>query len=146
VGNKTKSLIFDVLQVGSIIFILLTGPIVSTNFILFSFQFLAIVILFVAVWQMRRTKYYRVPDIGKQGELVKNGIYKYIRNPMYLSELLFCGVLIINSFSVYRLIVFFLFLANFISKIQYEEILLNTYFKEFVKYKKTSWKLIPFLY
>ncbi len=65
---------------------------------------------------------------------------------MYLSQLLFCGILIINSFSIYRLLVYFLFVTNFIFKIQYEEILLDTHFKEFAQYKKTSWKLIPFIY
>lgn len=145
-SNKIKSLIFDFFQVSSIIFILLTGSVIASNITLVLFQILAILILFVAAWQMRRTKYYRVPDIGKQSELVKSGIYKYIRNPMYLSQLLFFGIMIINLFSVYRLIVYLIFLINFIYKIQYEEILLNSHFKEFTQYKKTSWRLIPFIY
>ncbi|OGG12568.1 hypothetical protein A3D77_04475 [Candidatus Gottesmanbacteria bacterium RIFCSPHIGHO2_02_FULL_39_11] len=95
---------------------------------------------------MRRTKYYRVPDVGKPNELVKDVIYRYIRNPMYLSQMLFCGVLIINSFSIYRFGVYFLFVINFIFKIQYEEVLLNAHFKEFAAYRKTSWRLIPFIY
>ncbi len=145
-NNKIKSLIFDFFQVGSIIFILLTGPVIASSIILVLFQILAILILIIAVWQMRRTKYYRVPDIGKQSELVKSGIYKYIRNPMYLSQLLFFGIMIINSFSIYRLVVYLLFTTNFILKIQYEEVLLNTHFKKFAQYKKTSWSLIPFIY
>ena len=88
-SNKLKSLIFDFSQVGSIVFILLTGPVISTNTLLFIFQIASVLILFVAAWEMRRTKYYRVPDLGKQNELVTTGIYKYIRNPMYLSQLLF---------------------------------------------------------
>lgn len=145
-NNKTKSLVFDFFQIASMTFIFLTGPIIISNIILLFFQMLAIFILFEAVWEMRRTKYYRVPDIGKQNELVKNGIYKYVRNPMYLSQLLFCAVLIINLFTLYRLIVYLIFLINFIFKIQYEEKLLNTYFREFPTYKKTTWRLIPFVY
>ena len=95
---------------------------------------------------MRKTKYYRVPDIGKQNELVKSGICKYVRNPMYLSQLLFCGALIINLFTVYRLMVYLIFLISFIFKIQYEEKLLNTYFREFPTYKEITWRLIPFVY
>ncbi len=64
-NNKIKSLVFDFFQVGSIIFILLTGSVIASNIILILYQILAILILFVAAWQMRRTKYYRVPDIGK---------------------------------------------------------------------------------
>ena len=92
-NNKIKSLIFDFFQVTSIIFILLTGSIIASNIVLIFLQMLAILILLEAAWEMRRTKYYRVPDIGKQSELVRSGIYKYIRNPMYLSQLFFCGIL-----------------------------------------------------
>ncbi len=145
-NNKTKSLTFDFFQISTLIFFLLTGPIIAPNIILVLLQILTILILVVAAWQMRRTKYYRIPDIGRQNELVRTGIYKYVRNPMYLSQLLFCGVLIINSFSIYRLAVYLLFTTNFILKIQYEEELLNTHFKEFAQYKKTSWRLIPFIY
>jgi len=84
-NNKTKSLVFDFFQIASMTFIFLTGPIIISNIILLFFQMLAVFILFEAVWEMRRTKYYRVPDIGKQNELVKSGIYKYVKNPMYLS-------------------------------------------------------------
>ncbi len=145
-NNKIKSLTFDFFQISTLIFFLLTGPIIAPNIILVLLQILTILILVVAAWQMRRTKYYRIPDIGRQNELVRTGIYKYVRNPMYLSQLLFCGVLIINSFSIYRLAVYLLFTTNFILKIQYEEELLNTHFKEFAQYKKTSWRLIPFIY
>ncbi len=145
-NNKIESLIYDFFQIGSLIFFLLTGPVIASSIILILFQIFAILILVIAAWEMRRIKYYRVPDVGRQKELVRNGIYKYIRNPMYLSQLLFCGVLIMNSFSFYRLVAYLIFLTNFILKIKYEEILLNTYFKEFEQYKKTSWRLIPLLY
>lgn len=145
-SNKIKSLIFDFFQIGSIVLILLTGPVIASNIVLVFSQILAVLILFEAAWEMRKTKYYRVPDIGKQNELVRSGIYKYIRNPMYLSELLFCGILVIDSFSIYRLAVYFIFWANFIYKIRYEENLLNRNFAEFGEYKKTSWRLIPFIY
>ena len=145
-NNKIKSLTFDFFQITSLIFFLLTGPVITSNIIFGLFQILAILILIVAAWQMRRTKYYRVPDIGRQNELVRTGIYKYVRNPMYLSQLLFCGILIISSFSIYRLFVYLIFTINFTLKIQYEEILLNTHFKEFTQYKKMSWRLIPFIY
>ena len=145
-NNKIKSFIFDFIQIGSIVYIVLTGPIVAFNPVLIFFQILSIFILFIAAWEMRRTKYYRVPDIGKPKELVRDGIFKSVRNPMYLSQLLFCGVLLINSFSILRLILYGFFIINFIFKIHYEEILLTLHFKEFAAYKKTSWRLIPFIY
>lgn len=145
-NDNIKSLIFDFSQVTSIVLILLTGPIITSN-IVFSFvQILAILILFEAAWEMKRTKYFRIPDIGKQNELVKSGIYKYIRNPMYLSQLLFIGILVVGSFNILRLAIMVIMSANFVFKIQYEEQLLGKYFEEFAEYKKSSWRLIPFLY
>lgn len=137
---------FDVIQVSSLIYFLLTGPVIPSSAILAFLQVVAFLILGVAAWDMRKTKYYRVPDVGKQNELVKTGIFAYIRNPMYLSQLLFCGALLINSFSPYRGIVYIVYVANFISKINYEEKLLATHFPEFEQYKKTTWRLIPYLY
>lgn len=145
-NNKLKSYIFDFFQVGSIAFIILTGPVFASHILLMLVQILAILILAEAAWEMRRTKYYRVPDIGKQKELVKSGIYAYVRNPMYLSQLLFCGALLINLFTIDRLIVYCVFAGNFILKILYEESLLHSNFKDYIQYKKKSWRLIPFIY
>ncbi|PJE62394.1 hypothetical protein COU88_05245 [Candidatus Roizmanbacteria bacterium CG10_big_fil_rev_8_21_14_0_10_39_6] len=145
-NNKTKSLIFDIFQISSLLFFLFTGPVIASSSIFVLFQTVAIIILFVAAWQMRRTKYYRVPDVGKQNELVTDGIYAYVRNPMYLSQLLFCGALLLDVFSIPRLLVYLIYITNFILKIRYEELLLDTHFKEFAGYKKTSWRLFPFVY
>ena len=145
-NNKIKSYIFDFVQIASLLLMLFTGPIIASNGVLVVFQMVAILILLVAAWQMRRTKYYRVPDTGPQNELVKNGIFTYVRNPMYLSQLLFCGTLLLNSFSMPRLLVYLIYITNFIFKIKYEEVLLDTHFKEFAHYKKTSWRLIPLIY
>lgn len=145
-SNKLKSLIFDFLQIGSLVFFLLTGPVIPSSPVLVFFQIVSILLLTFAAWEMRRTKYYRVPDVGKQNELVKSGVFIYIRNPMYLAQLLFCGVLVINSFSWVRLLVYLVYTTNFLFKIYYEENLLKMYFTEFEKYKKTSWRLIPFIY
>lgn len=144
--KKIYSLALDFIQVSSILAVLLTGPLVAENAILLLAQVLAMIVIILAAWEMRRTRYYRVPDIGKQNELVTTGIYKYIRNPMYLAELLFTGVLLLNFSSNFRVGIFVVLIIDLLLKIQYEEKLLGSFFKEFEKYKKTSWRLIPYLY
>ena len=116
------------------------------NNLTFLLQILAILIISLAAWEMRRTRYYRVPDIGKQSELVTTGIYKYIRNPMYLAQLLFMGTLVLNSNNLLRTTAFIVLLVDLLLKIRYEERLLNSFFKEFKEYLKNSWRLIPYLY
>ncbi|OGV92919.1 hypothetical protein A3B57_02930, partial [Microgenomates group bacterium RIFCSPLOWO2_01_FULL_47_10] len=127
-NDRTKSLLFDFIQISSIIFILFSGPVIASRTILIFFQMLAILILLISVWEMRRTRFYRIPDVGKQQELVKSGIFKFIRNPMYLSQIMFCGVLLIESYSVLRLLIYLIFVTSFVFKIQYEEVLLKSYF------------------
>lgn len=145
-SDKIKSLLFDFFQIGSIVFLVLTGSVISSHPILIFLQFIALCILLESVWEMRRTKYYRIPDVGKQNELVKRGIYAFVRNPMYLSQLLFGSTLIIHAYSLPRLAAFLILFINFVFKIQYEEHLLQENFTEFAEYKKRSWRLIPFIY
>ena len=144
-NRNIYSLILDFFQISTILFIFGTGLLFVAN-ILFIFQLLAILILCFAIWEMRRTRYYRIPDTGKQNELVTTGIYKHIRNPMYLAQLLFTGILVINSTNIFRVVAFVILFVTLLRKIQYEEKLLNQYFKEFEGYSKSSWKLIPYLY
>lgn len=144
--HKTKSAVFDAIQFCSIVVILFTGKVIASDLISLFVQCFAVFILVIAVWEMRRTKYYRIPDVGKQAELVTQGIYKYIRNPMYLSQLLFFGIMIMNTFTVLRFGVYVIFLTNFIYKIQYEEDLLQNHFSEFSQYKRSSWRFVPYFY
>ena len=144
-NTKTYSLLLDFFQISTILLILGTGSLFVNN-LTFLLQILAILIISLAAWEMRRTRYYRVPDIGKQSELVTTGIYKYIRNPMYLAQLLFMGTLVLNSNSLLRTTAFIVLLVDLLLKIRYEERLLNSFFKEFKEYLKNSWRLIPYLY
>ena len=136
----------DFVQIGSLLFLVLTGPLFSSNPPIIIFQILALILVILAVWEMRRNKFYRVPDIGRQDRLVTSGIYQYIRHPMYTSQILFAGTLLANYFSFFRLVAFILLFVDFIFKIQYEEGLLMKYFSNYYEYMKKSSRLIPFLY
>lgn len=80
-------------------------------------------------------------------QLIKNGVYKHIRHPIY-TAIIFEVVgyqLIANSW----LVIFFLITSSIvlIRHIKNEEELLETYFgKEYTNYKKSTKKLIPFIY
>lgn len=145
-NNATKSLLIDSIQISSLLVLLLTGPLISSNLLIVIFQIAAFVLIILAIWEMRRNKFYRVPDVGKQDRLVTSGIYRYIRNPMYTSQILFAGTLLANYLSVFRLSIFVLLFVDFLLKIRYEESLLKKHFVDYQKYMKSSFRLIPFLY
>jgi protein-S-isoprenylcysteine O-methyltransferase Ste14 len=145
-NSKTKSLLLDFVQIGSLLVLVLTGPLFSSNFLIIIFQILAFILIILAVWEMRRNKFYRVPDIGKQDRLVTSGIYHYIRHPMYTSQIVFAGTFLANYLSFFRLVVFILLFVDFLYKIRYEESLLEKHFTDYREYKKKSYRLVPFLF
>jgi protein-S-isoprenylcysteine O-methyltransferase Ste14 len=146
INDKSKSLVLDILQVSSLIFFVLTGPLLPKNIFVLFFEANAIALILSAVWEMRRNKFYRVPDIGKQDSLVKSGIYKYIRHPMYTSQILLVGTLLVNYFALPRLLVFAVLFFDFLGKVKYEEKLLDKHFSEYADYQKKSFRLVPFIY
>ena len=81
-------------------------------------------------------------------KLHTEGVYKYIRNPMYSGAL----IAIIRFFLVFRsiitlLIVYILYFIMLKMRIDEEERLLYKAFgEEFTNYKKKSKKLIPYIY
>jgi len=86
-----------------------------------------------------------VPEIKKEAQLITQGIYSYIRHPMYFSVLLIMlGVIcvqidILNIF-IYALLVFVLYL-----KAKKEEFLWSNKSNEYKKYQKKTKMFIPFL-
>ena len=145
-NDKVKSLLFDLLQVTSLLLLLFTGPVLTNNMVITSLQILSIMIVVSAVWEMRETKFYRVPDVGKQNSLVTGGIYRYIRHPMYSAQILLALSLVLNSFTFLRLFIFVILVTNFLFKIRYEENLLTKNFPQFSGYRRKTVRLIPFLY
>jgi len=86
------------------------------------------------------------PEV-KSEVLVSNGIFKFIRNPMYTGIILFFLPVIINNHTFYLWVCFFLLFMVFLLKIYREEtFLLKKFGEEYSEYKKNTWRLLPFIY
>jgi len=85
--------------------------------------------------------------ILKEHKLIKSGMYKFIRHPQYLCQILSdlgAGVALFNYLIVP--IVVLIELPLFYLRARYEEKLLEKYFKdEFINYKKQSGFFVPFI-
>ncbi|MDH7604293.1 MAG: isoprenylcysteine carboxylmethyltransferase family protein [Melioribacter sp.] len=85
--------------------------------------------------------------ILKEHKLIKSGLYKLIRHPQYLCQILSdlgAGIALFNYLIVP--IVVLVELPLFVLRARYEEKLLEKYFKdEFINYKKQSGFFIPFI-
>ncbi len=86
------------------------------------------------------------PQVGMEKYLVTNGIFKYIRHPIYLSGIfLGTGIIILFSKEIF-IYLFIVIIITIIYKVESEERYLLKRFKEYKKYTKKSYKLIPYIY
>ena len=85
--------------------------------------------------------------IVKEHKLVTDGLYKHIRHPLYLGEILRnLGVVVIFS-SVYGLLIVLLASIFLLFRIEIEEKMLIVVFgEEYIEYRKNTKKMIPYIY
>ncbi len=84
--------------------------------------------------------------VQRPTHLVKTGIYKYIRHPLYLGGLMdYTGLALMLTGSLGISFMFLCFMFNYIlDRIDREENFLATcYGQEYVEYFKKTWMLIP---
>lgn len=86
--------------------------------------------------------------IEKEHQLITNGVYKYIRHPMYLGFLfIFFGYSLSLGSLFMTLVICFVFLLIFKNRIDIEErLLLSEFGEEYANYMKRTKRLLPFLY
>ncbi len=91
--------------------------------------------------------YSYVLGVVKPKELVKRGVYRFVRHPIYLALLLYgFGVPLVFA-SVYGLIVSLGFVPCVLYRIRLEEeLLIREFGDEYTEYKKQTKKLIPYVY
>ena len=100
----------------------------------------------LAITAHKRGNFNIRPDIKENCELVTDGIYAYIRHPMYLSVLLMMLGVTFIYFTYYELILYaFLFIVLLV-KLFYEESLWKCHSQEYTRYTQRTKRLIPFLF
>jgi len=99
-----------------------------------------------AILQHQRGNFNIRPDIKEGCVLVQEGIYKYIRHPMYLSVLTMMGAFVLLYPTWYEVILYLFLLVTLLVKLLYEESLWQCHTPEYEAYKKKSKRLIPFIF
>jgi len=109
-------------------------------------QLLGFFVVIWAVFEMRKSKLNITPSPKKGASLINSGIYKVLRHPMYTSLLLTFTPMIIENYNLVNFLIFITFTLNLILKLEYEEVLLKRFFKNYAIYQTKSWRIIPFIY
>jgi len=144
--KSIRSFLFVVIQFVCISILLYTGSLFPSLFYLLFLSFFAIVLGLWAITVMWMSKLNIFPDVRDGAFLVRIGPYRILRHPMYLAVILFCATLVLDTFSVFRIIVLLVLIIDLIIKIEYEEKLLAESFPDYAVYRRKTWKLVPFLY
>lgn len=94
-----------------------------------------------------RKSYHSTLVIKENYKLKTNGMYRFIRHPMYLGVTLFSIGLPIFFINFYGFLVMLLMIPVFLSRIRIEEkMLIEAFGDEYTEYVKNTKKLFPFIY
>ncbi len=141
-----KSFLFVFIQIICLGLIAVTGPLFSANVVLFLVEMLGVGLGVWSVIIMRPGNFNITPDPLSGSILVRIGPYRVIRHPMYLALLLTTLPLLIDKFSILRLLLWIILLIDLVLKINYEEKLLVAEVDGYENYMKDSYRLIPFIH
>lgn len=78
--------------------------------------------------------------------IVSNGLYRFVRHPLYFSYEISVVGFIINNFNFWNIFLFCVHICCQLKRIEYEESLLSEDDIYRLYATKTRWRLIPFLY
>jgi len=92
-------------------------------------------------------KNFRVYAVPKQnGTLITSGVYSKVRHPMYTGAILMMGGWVLMFGSLWSVPLWLAFSLLYVVKSVKEERILTDHFPEYGKYRKKTWKFLPFIY
>lgn len=122
------------------------------NFYFFSLPFIIIqmVSLLLIFWAFVARKVYKKKVMihkGKEYFLLKEGPYEFLRHPIYSGFLLLCSAYAQEYIVLSRAAAFLVFILVMMYAIREDDRVMEKYFgQEYSDYKKTSKKIVPFVY
>jgi len=139
---KSKILVF--VQFASILIMLLPLGMPTTYFYGGLFFIVVGVSVGVAALAVNKLGNFNIrPDIKEDCTLVKEGVYAYIRHPMYTSVIVSMFGVMLLYFNVFIISVYAVLFVNMILKMFYEESLWHCHSNEYLEYAKNTSRLIP---
>lgn len=144
--NSSKTYLFVVIQFLCIFLIIIPfSPL--ENLLLGSIvTFFGLGIGVMAIQKNRLGNFNIRPDIKDNCHLITEGIYAYVRHPMYTSVLLSAlGVSIIYN-EMFHWMIFGILSINMVLKLLHEEKLWHCHDAQYLKYSQKTKRLVPFIF
>lgn len=143
---KIKSYLLVLIQFVCIAYILATGSVLPHSLIFVVLFVLALALGLWALWIINFRHFRLTPDFPKDARIVAKGPYKLIRHPMYLCVLILTLMLVLDDFSYQRMGVWILLFADLYIKLLYEEKLIAHRNSDYLIYKRSTNRLIPYIH
>jgi protein-S-isoprenylcysteine O-methyltransferase Ste14 len=143
--DRIKSCILVTVQLVCILMILASGPLLAVNRLLLAAEAGGIALGLWSLAAMGRKNLNVPPTVREGAELITCGPYRFIRHPMYASVLVTFWALIIDRFTLLRLIAGMILTADLTIKMIYEEGILKRHFRDYPAYMERTKRIIPFL-
>jgi protein-S-isoprenylcysteine O-methyltransferase Ste14 len=140
-----KSFLLVLLQFVTAGYILITDKVVPDNLILLIIFILSLLTGIYAILIMK-FNFNIAPDLKTGAIFVYKGPYRYIRHPMYATLIVSQLCLIINYFTIIRLIAFLVLFSVLFIKMIIEEKILSVEFDGYKDYILKTKRIIPFIY
>lgn len=134
------------IQISLIAYLLLSGPVIARNGIHLFLQLLGIGVGLSAVNTMGFHNLRATAEPADTAVLLKGGLYRWIRHPMYSSVFLFCLGLLLAAPVPLRITAFALLSFDLYLKMNHEEKLLNKMFAEYTAYCQKTKRILPCIY
>ena len=135
-----------VVQLLSIAYIIITGPVITSNLVVLSFEVLAFFLVIWTLWTIQYEKFSLYNQKLRKTRLVPKGPFVYVRYPVYTALLMLTVCWLINYINVWRLLVFVVLLITVVRTITHYENILSRNLGDFGLYKQRTYKLFPFIY
>ena len=138
-------MIYVVVQFICIIYLAFNARFESLDILTLWLLLIALAIGVIALFNMKISNLNIAPTLKQAHRLRTNGIYKFIRHPMYTSVLLLCFALMLSNSHFLSQSVMLILLVDLILKSNLEEKLLTQRFKKYPEYQQKTGRFIPFL-
>lgn len=138
-------MIYVVIQFSAILLLIINTNInnISTYSLIL---FIASAIIGVtAIINMKISNLNIMPELKDNHKLATNGIYKYIRHPMYTSVILLCLGFLLTEITTVNIIAMLILTIDLFLKSRLEEKLLEQRFNNYKDYKNNTYRFLPFI-
>lgn len=141
-----RSYLFVFIQFLCLGLIALSGPLLPGHPLLMGLVAGGVLLGLWGIATMRLSRLSVLPEVLAHAELVMAGPYRLIRHPMYTSLLIVALGLVLAAPSVGRWLIWAALLINLVLKLRYEEGLLLARFPAYADYRRSTWRLIPWVF